>query len=407
MRKSGKASPMVILFIVVFLILLGAYGYMKYIESVENVNPYEEKEPEVINPVATTVDGVPIPQGFYYVGGTKAAGLVISDAKEDFEKGDNHESAKSLVGNQFVWIPVENINDFKRKMSNNINISNVSTAILETSDVKEGVNLWEIVTQKVTDPNTGIESLVISEAKTDVTLNEAKAIYESVTKYGGFYIARYEAGMTSPRTITQDVATGELSYGELNTQNVFFKAGTYPCNYVTWSNTYDLTNEQGGIIELSRKFYTADNTNYGVISTPVYGVEWDVMESFCNSSGKNKYGNYMDVEFSYVGRYMTDETKNTYTVDSISSDKEKDNPTLFTSGSTSYTRTNNVYDAAGSLSEWTMEGMTVETDDMVSYARIVRGGNYKEKTTSVAYRDSRIQDYLGSDVGFRIALYIK
>lgn len=407
MKKQGKASPMAILFIFIFLVLVIAFVYMRYIETRGNVNPYVEKPQEVINPVSTTVDEVPIPLGFYYVGGTKASGLVISDAIEDKEKGDNHESAKSLVGNQFVWIPVEDINNFKRKMTNNIDIQKLSTFILEEEEVKPGINIWEIISDKIYDINIAKENVVITSAKTEATLNEAKAIYASVAKHGGFYIARYEAGMTAPRAITQDVATGELTYGDLTKQNVLFKAGTYPCNYVAWSNNYDLTNEAGGIIELARSFYTADNANIGVVSTPVYGVHWDTMETFCNTSGRNKYGNYMDVEYSYVGRYLTDESKNTYTTDSISSDKEKDKATLFTAGSSSYTRINNLYDIAGSLSEWTMEGMTVETDDMVSYARIVRGGNYKEKTTGVSYRDSRIQDYIGNDVGFRIALYIK
>ena len=407
MKKSGKTSPMVLLFVFILIVLIIAFVYLKYIENKDKVDPYAEKPQEVINPISTTVDGVPIPLGFYYVGGTKASGLVISDAKEDFEKGDNHEAAKTLVGNQFVWIPVENINEFKRKMTNSIDIPNVTTAILEVVEPKDGANIWEIVTEKVTDINTGVESLIISNAKTETTLNEAKAIYASVEKHGGFYVARYEAGMISPRTITQDVSTGAISYATLNTQDISFRAGTYPCNYISWSNSYDLTNEVGGIIELARNMYPTTNKNIGVVSTPVYGVQWDAMESFCNTSGRNRYGNYKDAEYSYIGRYLTDEDKNIYTTDSISSDKEKDKETLFTSGSSSYTRINNLYDIAGSLSEWTMEGMTVETDNMVSYARIVRGGNYKEKASGVSYRDSRIQNYVGNDVGFRIALYIK
>lgn len=407
MKRQGKASPMVILFVFIFVVLIIAFVYMRYIESRANVNPYAEKSQKEINPVSTKVDEVPIPLGFYYVGGSRASGLVISDAKEDLEKGDNHESAKSLVGNQFVWIPVENMDDFERKMTNNINIQNVNTSILEVEEAKQGVNLWEVITQKVQDPNTGVESLIISNAKTEITLNEAKAIYASVEKYGGFYIARYEAGVVSPRSINQDVSTGELSYEKLTTKNVLFKAGTYPCNYVQWSTSYDLTNEAGGMIELARNMYPATNTNIGAVSTPVYGVEWDAMEKFTSASGKNKYGNYKDTEYSFVGKYLMDEEKNIYTTDSLSTDKEKDKAILFTAGSSSYTRINNLYDIAGSLAEWTMEGMTVETDEMVSYARIVRGGNYKEKTTGVSYRDSRIQDYMGNDVGFRIALYIK
>lgn len=407
MKKQGKANPLVILFIFIFIVLAIAYIYLKYMETAGKVDPYAEVKPEEINPVSTTVDGVPIPLGFYYVGGTKSSGLVISDVKEDFEKGDNHEAAKSLVGNQFVWIPVENMDEFKRKMTNRIEVANVGTSLLEEQEAKSGVNLWELVLEKVKDPNTGIESLVISSAKTEETLNEAKAIYASVEKHGGFYIARYEAGLAGPRSKTEDINTGITDYDKINLNQISFKAGTYPCNYIKWSGTYDLTDEKDGAIELARNFYTADNKNLGAVSTPVYGVHWDTMEVFCNTSGRNKYGNYIDVEYSYVGRYLMDEDTNIYTTDSISSDKEKDRATLFTSGSSSYTRINNIYDIAGSLSEWTMEGMTVETEDMVSYARIVRGGNYKEKVTGVSYRDSRIQDYIGNDVGFRIALYIK
>ena len=40
-----------------------------------------------------TEDGVPIPEGFYYVGGTKEEGVVISDKPEDEGKGTSHEVA--------------------------------------------------------------------------------------------------------------------------------------------------------------------------------------------------------------------------------------------------------------------------------------------------------------------------
>ena len=52
-------------------------------------------------------DGVEIPDGFYYVGGTKDTGLVISDVQ-----GDDLDNSKQ--GNQFVWIPVENSSDYVR-----------------------------------------------------------------------------------------------------------------------------------------------------------------------------------------------------------------------------------------------------------------------------------------------------
>ena len=59
-----------------------------------------------------TVDGVTIPDGFYYVGGSKEEGIVISDSAEDENKGTSWEVAKTLKGNQFVWVPVEDDSAF-------------------------------------------------------------------------------------------------------------------------------------------------------------------------------------------------------------------------------------------------------------------------------------------------------
>jgi len=64
---------------------------------------------------SVTSDGVPIPKGFYYVGGTIGTGVVISDNSTDENKGDGHD--KILVGNEFVWIPVPDINTMVDKVN--------------------------------------------------------------------------------------------------------------------------------------------------------------------------------------------------------------------------------------------------------------------------------------------------
>ena len=77
------------------------------------------------------VDTVKIPKGFYYVGGAKDTGLVISDNPADENKysssnwtdqanipsGLNAETGTNgqiepIVGNQFVWVPVEDSYSF-------------------------------------------------------------------------------------------------------------------------------------------------------------------------------------------------------------------------------------------------------------------------------------------------------
>ena len=53
-------------------------------------------------------DGVTIPEGYYYVGGTKAKGIVISDNEADKELDKGKEDVRrDLAGNQWVWVPVE------------------------------------------------------------------------------------------------------------------------------------------------------------------------------------------------------------------------------------------------------------------------------------------------------------
>ena len=101
------------------------------------------------------IDGVKIPDGFYYVGGTKDTGLVISDAKDD-------DLDNSKGGNQFVWIPVENKKDYER----NTNYSNTYVAENATSDTNylpDGIYNEEI----------------------------------AVINVGGFFVSRFEVGIES------------------------------------------------------------------------------------------------------------------------------------------------------------------------------------------------------------------
>lgn len=54
--------------------------------------------------------------GYYYVGGTKNTWLVISDESSNENKYKTAEDGKvlkdDLVGNQWVWVPVEKISKY-------------------------------------------------------------------------------------------------------------------------------------------------------------------------------------------------------------------------------------------------------------------------------------------------------
>ena len=87
------------------------------LEARERTEIVSEVPPEWTNDQITPIyDGengvIPLPDGFYYVGGTKSEGIVISDDPADEGKGTSHEVAQTLQGNQFVWVPVEIAGNF-------------------------------------------------------------------------------------------------------------------------------------------------------------------------------------------------------------------------------------------------------------------------------------------------------
>ena len=83
----------------------------------------------------TIIDGgngtkVPLPNGFYYVGGNISTGLVISDKQDD-----TMSASGTSMGNQFVWIPVSSEADLKRTKFDKT--TGQPTTGLDTTEYKE------------------------------------------------------------------------------------------------------------------------------------------------------------------------------------------------------------------------------------------------------------------------------
>ena len=135
--------------------------YEKYINATENGNTmYTDKNGK------TAI----IPKGFYIVPGLDIIddGLVISDIENDTQD----------IGNQFVWIPVEDEGQYVRnKNYENIDIS--ETAYTDTGYLPDGIQ-----------PNIPEE---ITDEQEIGSLNE-QAERKVVLQSGGFYVSRYEAG---------------------------------------------------------------------------------------------------------------------------------------------------------------------------------------------------------------------
>ncbi len=226
----------------------------------------------------TIIDGgngtkVPLPNGFYYVGGDVSTGVVISD-----KKGDTMDASGTSMGNQFVWIPVSSEADLTR--------TNFDTNGKPTTDAPaSGVSV-----ANCTEPYAKGYS---TEA------NEYNTMRAQVLKYGGFYIGRYEAGVNST-TLRTDTTTA---------QTVVCKKGVAPYNYVPWGKAMNDASEiegKSGAVYLAKSMYSRSSS---VTSTLTYGCEWDAM---CRYIGDSQRTTPEKDAPELTGSVSTDISKNIY-----------------------------------------------------------------------------------------------
>ena len=256
-----------------------------------------------------------IPTGFEYLTGTVSTGYVIKN------KAD---------GNEFVWVPVENISEFIRE------------------EGYDGSKKQTYLTSNTTEPYT---------SASDEEKQEYQAMIESVQKYRGFYIARYEA--------SKNTTTGKAQ--SLQNQT--------PWTRIKFSTS--MTDLTGGAVGAARAVYpVSDASTKSAISTLCYGVQWDQTIRFLEN-------NYSGIAKDYTGQ------KGNYGTGSV-----------ILTGSNSQYEQNNIYDMCGNVAEWTMEALR-------DNARNARGGNYEKSTYTISTRAGFLCTGGAVNVGFRIALYVK
>ena len=354
-------------------------------------------------------DKVPVPNGFV---GSKAAGeneidtgFVIYEGEEKVT--DSNVQTAQTSRNQYVWVPVEDISKFygtdangKRwgKIYDFTTRTDSSNTFDETTGTyaygwSETDGVMSISSTSPREPDvvrggssTGydmdsrLRTLGLGAETTHEFLvqleKEFSNMIDSVEKYGGFYIGRYETG-----NLNQEVAV--------------VQKGNTDIGYTTWYNAYE-------------KCKTLSDNNNNIETGMIWGNQWDrtlmwLME--CNAkdetTGKSKeevisdsssWGNYYNATFTYTNSSGVTATKNKY------------RNTRIPTGSTEYTKANNIYDLAGNVYDWTMEALPNSN-------RILRGGYYKYDDSFVR-RPARDRDYDNpSDsynyYGCRAALYIK
>ena len=304
-------------------------------------------------------EGVSIPAGFYYVGGTKDSGLVISDNANDKEKYKGQSTVGTdLVGNQFVWIPVDNITDYKRTAYS----SNVATGITDTTTNSEKINLYS-----TSDSQYSTEALPEDE-KTSVEKNK------------GYYIGRYEAGdkeSTEAKTLRED--------GASTSNTITVKAGQAPYKYVTITQAKSLAEGFS-----TKQGYTS------VKSKLVSSYAWDTAIAFIQKTNSDygrssPQGNYKNAEtFTYTDIKGQGQTKV----------KGSSSGTPIPTGQT--TGVCNIYDMGGNVWEWTTESYSFELHPYTD-----RGGNCNCYFADYPAGDrSHGEDGAYDTVGFRCTLFL-
>lgn len=315
-------------------------------------------ERNIIAEQNSTIDGrIPcfynpvIPQGFKAIGNEEDETI-----DEKAKWGEQNAYLYGLViedknGNQFVWIPVENMEIFKR------------------TD-------WQKNAPKETIDETYVEPIENEE-------EDYYKMYYKVKKYGGFYIGRYETGdLTAPSERT----------AVKNSDSIGIKKHLNAYNYVPFKLSTINKREITGAEELAINF-GKQNSYKTVTTSVVYGVQWDSMLRFVVSDVNNvnnslRWGNYSTSELNY-----TDVNGNSYV-------KKSGEVRLLKTGASEDTKAKNIYDIAGNTYEWTKETSG-------NGVRIVRGGSYVVNIGQLAAaRYAYNESTANNAIGFRISFYI-
>lgn len=289
-----------------------------------------------------------------------SSGIVIVD-----DTGD-----KQTNGSEFVWVPVENTTyeSFKEKFVS-INGYLYGSLDLNFDKYKSGSGETE----------------------------EYKKMCASIFKYGGFYIARYEAGvsdkMLNKLTKADYIENEEIvndtteKFGKGNYKPVS-KSGATIWTNIQWGGTFNEkasdglagNDEANGAVKVSRSMYKNSKTT--VRSNLCYGNQWDAVMGFLDS-------NYFEGKCTPESVILKSQVQSNYEI------------TLEKSGFYNEENTKNILDLCGNVFEWTMEGCQDKQ-------RVIRGSGFSsldDKYSMSSRAEFYPSDYY-NDLGFRVALYI-
>ena len=327
-------------------------------EAMERNLLEKELENSLSTPAVEPTDGVKIPTGFYYVGGTKASGIVISDNKNDKNKYRNQKVVGTdLLGNQYVWIPCTTDSS-----SSDLQYARTEWGVEVDGDdnsraIKDELTLTDAsVTYSDADTANGINADVSKEIVAQIKAEKA-----SVAQYGGYYIGRYEVGRNSD--------TAVVKYNQT------------PYASITWSTAYGL----------AKKIITNSEVNSYLCSS----YAWDTAVNFIqnNSTAKNYATSIEGFNGNWNPQAVKDPSGNVIKPAGTSQQLNTGLTTQFC----------NIFDMGGNEAEFTTE-LNPGTSETV----VLRGGYYDYYVNGPAgYRWDNGSGNADIGIGFRATLFLK
>ena len=243
---------------------------------------------------------------------------------------------------QFVWIPVNDESlgkmynttggekqllgvDTKTSIYSKLRVRSGDSYTETTPGNESGIREPDVLSGYDTDPKYYDTILGYGSTKemADAMVEEYNTTYQSIQKYDGFYIGRYE--------ITGNVDNPTVQKG---------------ATVIKMQNWYNLKKACTNVVR----------TEYAQ-STMIYGNQWDEVMAWLIATG-DKTESQVNTNSANWGNY----NNSTGTAATNSGSPQA-------AGKNEAWQANNIYDLAGNCSEWTQEAYSTDN-------RVVRGGHY-------------------------------
>ena len=345
-------------------------------KKISVANKYKIDHSEVVVPTITATGdlannpnvaevregNIPIPTGFTYVKGDKIGGAVITDGTSEFVwvPVDTPSEMYGTDVNGKKWGKLYNFTSATANEPYNWTETDGKISITATSgsgsyrepDVVtdyDGNTTYLTAMNNILNTSYASSSEFLADLETDFN-----SMINSVIKYKGFYVGRYETSLNAS-------GVAQSKQGE------------------TSANASDTDTNMWYGLYARQKLYSTSS----VQGSMIWGSQYDAMMKWMQGNGINVTSTEpTDLSIGATSRNTTRVTGGANSGETVSKDK-----------------LSNIYDLLGNSRDWTIEANN-------TYSRVSRGGSY-DVSDAAQYRNNDVPDYTNSHCGSRLTLCIE